>query len=113
MIFTSDNVVGASDKVMAGLAVANSGALASYGADPITQRVEAAFDALFERKVTSFLVTTGTAANALAIASMVPPYAAALCHRESHIIDDECGAPEFFAGGAKLVGIAEIGRAHV
>ncbi|MCA0341660.1 MAG: low specificity L-threonine aldolase, partial [Proteobacteria bacterium] len=109
MNFSSDNVVGASDKVLSAIVAANDGALPSYGNDALTKQVEARFRTLFETDCTIFLVTTGTAANALAISTMVPPYGALLCHRESHVIDDECGAPEFLAGGAKLVGIAGMG----
>jgi threonine aldolase len=65
--------------------------------------------AFFEREVEVFLVTTGTAANALAAAAICPPWGTLLTHRESHVIDDECGAPEFFMGGAKLVGLPGIG----
>lgn len=109
MNFSSDNVTGASEKVLSAILAANDGAVPSYGNDPLTKRVEARFRALFETECSVFLVTTGTAANALAISAMVPPYGALLCHQESHAIDDECGAPEFFAGGAKLVGIAGAG----
>src|SRR5690606_40117417 len=58
---------------------------------------------LFERPVAAFPVATGTAANSLALSTLVPPYGAIYCHRESHINMDECGAPEFFTGGAKLI----------
>lgn len=109
MNFLSDNVVGASPKVLAAINAANGGTAASYGADPWTARVEAQLDALFERKAHAFLVTTGTAANALASAAICPPWGTLLTHRESHVIDDECGAPEFFMGGAKLVGLPGIG----
>lgn len=105
MNFTSDNITGASDKVLAALVRANNGSLPSYGNDPMTREVEARLGALFEREVKVFLVTTGTAANALAISALVPPYAALLCHAEAHVVDDECGAPEFFMGGGKLVGV--------
>lgn len=109
MNFTSDNIWGASQKVLDALAAVNAGPLPSYGADPVTKRVEARIAALFERDCAVHLVTTGTAANALALSAMAPPYGAVLCHEESHVIDDECGAPEFFMGGGKLVGIAGIG----
>lgn len=122
MHFTSDNIWGASDKVMDAILRANAaGPLPSYGNDSATKRLESQFSALFEQECAVFLVTTGTAANALAIAAMTPPYAATLCHEESHAIDDECGAPEFFIGGGKLVGIQGVGgkisataiRAHI
>ena len=57
------------------------------------------------REVAVFPVTTGTAANALALAAAVPPCGLRVCHREAHVIDDECGAPEFFMHGAKLAGL--------
>jgi threonine aldolase len=61
---------------------------------------------LFEREVAAFLVPTGTAANALALAHLTPPWGAVLCHADSHIATDECGAPEFFGGGLKLIGLS-------
>jgi threonine aldolase len=63
---------------------------------------------LFEREVAVFLVPTGTAANALAIAHLSPPWGAVICHAESHIATDECGAPEFFGGGLKLIELAGV-----
>jgi threonine aldolase len=109
MNFASDNVVGASRPVLEALLRGNDGALAAYGADVITRRVEERLSDLFERDVAAFLVTTGTAANALAIAALVPPWGLCLCHREAHVMEDECGAPEFFAHGAKLVGLPGVG----
>lgn len=109
MNFASDNIVGASAAVLEALMRANDGAMAAYGADEITKRVKARFAELFEREVSVFLVTTGTAANALALSSAVPPYGLCVCHREAHVIDDECGAPEFFMHGAKLAGLPGVG----
>ncbi len=109
MNFVSDNIFGASAKVLAAIAAANDGTAGSYGADPWTARVDAQLDAFFGRKVIAFLLTTGTAANALAAATICPPWGCLLTHRESHVIDDECGAPEFFMGGAKIVGLPGIG----
>ncbi len=109
MNFASDNIVGASPQVMQALASANAGAMAAYGADEITKRVKARFNEIFEREVSVFFVTTGTAANALALASAVPPYGLCVCHHEAHVIDDECGAPEFFMHGAKLAGLPGVG----
>ncbi len=102
MNFNSDNVVGASPQVLDALIAANAGAVASYGEDPISRRVEAAFARLFERDVVVFPVATGTAANALSLAACVPPWGVVYCHREAHVAVDECGAPEFYSGGAKL-----------
>jgi threonine aldolase len=70
--------------------------------------------ALFEREVAVFLVSTGTAANAPALAHLTPPWGAVLCHADSHIVTDECGAPEFFGGGLKLVGLpGEDGKCNL
>lgn len=109
MNFASDNIVGASAPVLQALVQANGGAMAAYGADEITKRVKARFAEIFEREVSVFLVTTGTAANALALASAVPPWGLCVCHQEAHVIDDECGAPEFFMHGAKLAGLPGVG----
>jgi threonine aldolase len=109
MNFASDNVAGASERVMAALVAANQGALPAYGADEITTRVERRLSEVFEREVAAFMVPTGTAANALALASLTPPWGAILCHEESHVADDECGAPEFFSNGAKLVPLTGTG----
>jgi threonine aldolase len=106
MNFASDNATGASPQVLAALAAANEGSAMPYGADPWTARAEAALSQVFERDCAVFLVATGTAANALALASLTPPWGAIFCHEEAHVIDDECGAPEFFSAGAKLVGLA-------
>lgn len=103
--FASDNAVGASPRVMAAIAAANDGPALAYGADPWTRRVEERMSALFEREVAVGLVATGTGANALALACVTRPWGAVLTHHESHIADDECGAPEFFTDGAKLVGL--------
>jgi threonine aldolase len=88
---------------------ANDGTTYSYGADPWTGRAVEALSAAFERPVTAFLVLTGSAANSLALSAMVPPYGAVLCHREAHINTDECGMPELFTGGAKLIGMGGSG----
>jgi threonine aldolase len=109
MNFASDNIVGASAPVIEALVKANGGAQAAYGTDEITRRIEAQFAQIFERDVAVFLVTTGTAANALALAAAVPPWGLCVCHREAHVIDDECGAPEFFTHGAKLFGLPGVG----
>jgi threonine aldolase len=100
--FNSDNVAGASPEILAALEAANHGTVASYGDDPLTARLATRFNALFEREVAVFPVATGTAANALCLAACVPPWGVTYCHREAHIALDECGAPEFYSGGAKL-----------
>ena len=109
MFFGSDNTAGVSAKVMAALAAANDGFAGGYGNDELTQKVEKQLGELFEHDVAVALVSTGTAANALALSCLVEPYGAVICHAESHIVVDECGAPEFYSGGAKLVTEAGYG----
>lgn len=104
MFFASDNTSGAPAEVMQALLRANEGYDRSYGNDRIMADVTARIRALFEApEAAVYLVPTGTAANALAIASYTPPWGAVFCHRHAHIAEDECGAPEFYASGAKLV----------
>ena len=111
MNFASDNAAGIAPEILAAIAGANEGAALAYGRDAWTQRVERRFADVFEREVAVFLVATGTAANALALAHLTPPWGAVLCHAGSHIATDECGAPEFFGGGLKLVGLpGDAGR---
>src|SRR5690606_40006420 len=102
--FASDNVTGASPEVLQALVEANAApARMPYGNDAHTKIVEEQLGELFETDVRAFLVATGTAANALALASLASPWGAIYCHEEAHIHTSECGAPEFFTGGAKLV----------
>lgn len=108
MNFASDNVVGASRPVLDALIAANGGAQPAYGVDAYSVRAEAMLAEVFEHEVATFLVASGTAANALAVAALTPPWGALICHAESHVIDDECGAPEMFSGGAKLVGVPGV-----
>jgi len=105
MNFASDNAYGAAPEVLEALAQASIGAAPSYGDDAITARLRNRLCQVFERDVEVFPVVTGTAANALALATLVPPQGAVLCHAEAHIAVDECGAPEFFTHGAKVVPI--------
>ena len=93
MNFLSDNTAGAASEVMDAVARANAGTESSYGADAITQRLKRKFSDLFEREVVVHTGLTGTAANALSIATLSPPYGAVLCHAGAHIHVDECGAP--------------------
>jgi len=102
MNFVSDNAYGATPEILAALSKASDGAVASYGDDPITARVQAKLSTIFQREIVVHPVVTGTAANSLALATLCPPYGAVFCHRESHIAVDECAAPEFFTHGAKL-----------
>jgi threonine aldolase len=105
MNFASDNTAAIAAPILEAIGKANSGYALGYGNDDWTRRVERRFAELFEHEVAVFLVPTGTAANALALAHLAPPWGAALCHVESHVAVDECGAPEFFGGGIKLIGL--------
>ncbi|HEX3810797.1 MAG TPA: beta-eliminating lyase-related protein [Rhizomicrobium sp.] len=103
MDFTSDNSWGAAPEILAALAAASDGPALSYGDDPITARLAGRLNEFFGREVAAYPVVTGTAANALALATLCPPHGAIICHAQSHIAVDECGAPEFFTHGARLV----------
>lgn len=106
MNFASDNVVGASAPVLEAIVRHNGGALPSYGADPLTLGLTPRFRAVFEHPDLAVVpVATGTAANALALSVMVPPFGLCVCHEEAHVMVDECGAPEFYTHGAKLHGL--------
>lgn len=104
MFFASDNTSGAPPEIMAALLKANEGYDRSYGGDRIMAEVTARIREIFEApEAAVHLVATGTVANALAIATLTPPWGAVFCHRHAHIAEDECGAPEFYTAGAKLV----------
>jgi threonine aldolase len=103
MNFASDNTAGIAPEILEAIGRANEGFALGYGNDAWTGRVEARIAEVFGREVAVFLVPTGTAANALAVAHFSPPWGALLCHAESHVAVDECGAPEFFGGGLKLM----------
>ncbi len=99
MNFISDNSVGVAPEIMSALSEANRGPSMPYGNDDWTRRVERKMADIFEREVRVFPVATGTAANALSIASLVPLYGSLYAHEEAHVMVDECGAPEFYSGG--------------
>jgi len=108
MRFFSDNAAPVHPKVMEAIAAANRVDTA-YDGDDWSQRLDGAFSDLFGKQVRAFWVTTGTAANCLALAALCPPYRGILCHRDAHIEVDEAGAPGFFTGGAKLVLLDGVG----
>jgi threonine aldolase len=103
MHFFSDNAATACPEVLDAIVAANAVTDGSYDGDRLSARLDGVFGALFERDCRVFAVGSGTAANALGLAALVPPWGAVVCHREAHIAVDECGAPEFFSGGAKLI----------
>lgn len=114
MDFSSDNAVGAAPEIVAAIAAANAGPVPSYGEDPWSQAAIDQLRSVFEcGRLEAFFVATGSAANSLALAAVTPPHGAVLCHEASHIQTDECGAPEFFTHGAKLIPLAgEGGKLH-
>jgi threonine aldolase len=102
MRFFSDNAAPACPEAMAAIAAANRLDTA-YDGDGFSARLDEAFSELFGTEVAALWVATGTAANALALAALCPPYGSIVCHRDAHIQNDECGAPEFYTHGAKLL----------
>jgi threonine aldolase len=109
MLFSSDNIAACAPEIFEAVARANHGAARPYGNDDATQRLAALVSEVFGRAARVYLVSTGTAANALALATLCPPWATVYCHRNAHVEEDECGAPEFYTGGAKLT---LLGGAH-
>ncbi|WP_347312729.1 threonine aldolase family protein [Defluviimonas sp. SAOS-178_SWC] len=104
MEFASDNSSGVAPEIMAALSAANAGYAPSYGTDPAMDRVRALIREIFEAPAAEvYLVNNGTTANSLSLATYCPPWGAVYCHDTAHVEVDECGAPEFFIGGGKLV----------
>ncbi|WP_273522060.1 threonine aldolase family protein [Rhodosalinus sediminis] len=111
MQFASDNAGPAHPQVLAAMSAANEGYASPYGADAVTARVTARLREIFEAPEASVhLVATGTAANALALATLAQPWQAIFCTPVAHIHEDECNAPEFYSGGAKLALVGEGDR---
>ena len=106
--FASDNVTGACPEVLDAILQANDGDRTPYGNDQISTDLQNKFSEIFEKDVIVFPTASGTAANALALSTMTPSFGNIYCHRLSHINVDECGAPEFYTGGAKLVNLDGI-----
>lgn len=103
MRFLSDNSATTCPAVMDAVIAANQATPAAYDGDEWSKRLDGAFSALFGTECRVWAVSTGTAANALALSCLTPPFGAIVCHRDAHIQVDEAGAPEFFAAGAKLL----------
>jgi len=111
LMFGSDNAAGVSREILAALQTADEGYALAYGGDQWSKRLNKEFSEFFEHDCFVFPVTTGTAANALALAAITPPYGEIFCHERAHIYTTECGAPEFYCGGARLVtGAGEGGK---
>jgi len=103
MNFASDNWAGASAPVVHALSGAAGGLEPAYGNDDLTRVVADKFREIFEKDVSVFFAATGSAANSLALSAFMKPSGVILCHKDSHIFADECGAPEFLTNGAKLL----------
>jgi len=102
MRFFSDNAAAAHPRVIEAIAESNRLDTA-YDGDEWSGRLDSAFSIVFETDVRALWVTTGTAANCLALAALCPPHGAILCHKDAHIENDEAGAPGFYTNGAKLM----------
>ena len=101
--FASDNTAPICPEAWAALQDANAACAAAYGEDRWTARVCDGIREVFETDCDVFFVFTGTAANALALAQLCPSFGSIICHQNAHIQTDECGGPEFFTGGSKLL----------
>ncbi|MBI5690909.1 MAG: threonine aldolase [Verrucomicrobia bacterium] len=102
----SDNTAGVCPEALAALTAANAGCVPSYGDDGHTAEARRRLTELFERECEVFFVFNGTAANAVVLAALCQRHHAVLCHELSHVETDECGAPEFFTGGSKILPVA-------
>jgi len=103
--FFSDNTASACPEVLGALGVVNHGRAKSYGDDEWTRQLDEKFGEFFGTDVRAFVVVTGTAANSLSLATLTPPYGVVFAHEGAHILNDECGAPEFYSGGGRIVGV--------
>ncbi|WP_210246114.1 low specificity L-threonine aldolase [Methylobacterium sp. WL69] len=102
--FASDNYAGICPEAWAATQAANAGSMPAYGEDPWTARAADAFRTLFDKTDAQvFFAFNGTAANALALASLCQSYHSVICAASAHVETDECGAPEFFSNGSKLL----------
>src|ERR1700754_2128072 len=101
--FASDNYAGICPEVWEATALANHGSAPAYGDDEWTDRAADAFRSLFETPCEVFFAFNGTAANSLALASLCQSYHSVICAASAHVETDECGAPEFFSNGSKLL----------
>lgn len=111
--FGSDNASGMAPEIIEALARSSAGGVDSYGGDGLTLALEEKFGEIFETDVSVVPVGTGTIANALSLAFLTPPWGAVFCYEGAHIVVDEANAPEFFTGGAKLIGLeGDHGRLH-
>lgn len=106
MNFRSDNETPVNNKILQAIVDANHDCEESYGYDSYTLKLQEQMQQLFGCWCEVIPLTTGTAANSLAVALMTPPYGSLFCSENAHMMNDECGAPEFFSAGAKLIGVS-------
>ncbi|MBB4346737.1 low specificity L-threonine aldolase [Aliirhizobium cellulosilyticum] len=104
MFFASDNWAGAHPAINKRLSKESTRFAAAYGTSDLDRSIEQRFNEIFEKEVAVFFVATGTAANSLSLASIARPGGLTFCHTEAHVIEDECGAPDFFSG-MRMVGV--------
>ncbi len=107
--FASDNYSGICPEAWAAMEAANHGHAPAYGEDAWTKRAADAFRTLFETDCEVFFAFNGTAANALALAALCQSYHSVICADSAHVETDECGAPEFFSNGSKLLTVRTEG----
>lgn len=111
--FASDNRAGACPEVVAAIVDEASRAGGGYGEDETSAALAAAFDDVFERQVRAYPVSTGTAANSLALACCCPPWGAVLCSGLAHVYVDESGGPEFYGHGLRVAAIGDDGHGRI
>src|SRR5215471_8853739 len=111
--FASDNTLGICPEAVTALEQANHGAVESYGEDQWMRRLRESVRDLFETDCETFIVFNGTAANALALAQLCQSFHSIVCHQQAHIQTDECGAPEFFTRGSKLLLVGGAGKIDI
>jgi threonine aldolase len=104
--FRSDNAAGVAPEIMTAVTDTNAGTALAYGADAVTAQLESVVREVFEhRSARIFPVTSGTAANALSLTSLCPPWGSVLCHESAHILNSECGATSLLGGGTVVRGM--------
>jgi len=103
--FFSDNTATACPEILAAISEVNHGRAKAYGDDDWTRDIDGALSTYFGTEVRAFVVVSGTAANALSLATLIPPYGVVFAHEGAHIRNDECGATEFYSGGGRIVGV--------
>lgn len=101
--FASDNTAGVDVRILAAMQECNAGTSAAYGEDESSKEINSIYSEVFEKEAFVFITPTGTSANGLALAGISPSYGAIFCHQDAHIVNSECGAPEFYTTGARLV----------